>query len=58
MTFVGIFQAGTHEFQTLVLAQSDEEARRKVRSKLRAWYGAEARDEDLVIRAFGDGRIL
>lgn len=58
MTYVGIFKAETREFQTLVLAQSDDEARRKLRSRLRAWYGSDACDEHLTIRAFGDGRLV
>lgn len=58
MTYLGIFKAESREYQTLVLAQSDDEARRKLRSRLRAWCGADAREEDLTIRAFGDGRFL
>lgn len=58
MTYVGTSKNGHQVFRTLVLAESDEEAKRKIQTKLRAWWGGDYREESVHICAFGDGRCL
>lgn len=58
MTYVGTAKNGHQLFRTLVLAESDEEAKCKIQSKLCTWWGGNYREEDVRICAFGDGRIL
>lgn len=58
MTYVGMIENKHRVFRTLVLAENDEEAKRKVQSKLRTWWGGDYREEDVRICAFGDGRML
>lgn len=56
MTYVGTIK--NQEFKTLVLAESDEEAKDKVYRKFHAWWGGEYRKEDVQICAFGDGHLV
>lgn len=58
MTYLGMIKNTTHDFKTLVLAESDEEAKAKVYSKLASWWGGDYRKEDVLICAFGDGRLI
>lgn len=53
MTYVGMMK--NKGFQTLVLAESDEEARAKVFRKFSDWWNGDYREEDMMICAFGDG---
>lgn len=56
MTYVGTIK--NQEFKTLVLAESDEEAKDKVYRKFHAWWSGEYRKEDVQICAFGDGHLV
>lgn len=59
MTYVGMIQNKSVDFQTLVLAESDEEAKKKIRQRFANWWGDDAREEEVRICAFGDGhRVL
>ena len=58
MTYMGMIKNDTQNFKTLVLAENDEEAKRKVQTKLAAWWGSDLRQEDVMICAFGDGRQI
>lgn len=58
MTYVGMSRNAMGEFKTLVLAQNDEEARRKVNNKFRSWWGSDYREEDVQICAFADSRLI
>lgn len=58
MTYVGMIKNGAMDFQTLILAENDEEAKMKVYKKFSAWWGGDYRKEDVRICAFGDGRWL
>lgn len=55
MTYVATIHNSTQNFQTLILAGSDEEARTKVHQKFAARWGGDYPKEDVHICAFGDG---
>lgn len=55
MTYVGMIKNSAHDFKTLVLAESDEEAKAKVHKKFASLWGCDYREEDVLICAFGDG---
>lgn len=56
MTYVGMVKNEIRDFQTLVLADSDEEARAKVHRKFVAWWGKDYPRDGISVRAFGDAR--
>lgn len=59
MTYVATIHNSTQNFQALILAGSDEEAKSKVHQKFAARWGSDYREEDVYICAFGDGhRVL
>lgn len=55
MTYVGTIKNSTQDFKTLILAETDEEAKAKVHRKFASWWGNDYRKEDVLICAFGDG---
>lgn len=54
MTYLGMSKNRDHDFRTLVLAESDEEALKKVCGKFRAWWGGDYREQDVLVCAFGE----
>lgn len=58
MTYIGTVKSSAQVFNTLVLADNDDEAKMKIQKKYASWRGNEGRTEDVLIYAFGDGHRI